>query len=52
MGAPLTLLHRPSPYQVRDAGMVTIGVLTKGRDEKGHARRARARALLKKSLRA
>ena len=35
---------------VHDAGMVTIGGLTKGRDEKGHARRARARALMRKSM--
>jgi hypothetical protein len=35
---------------VRDAGMVTISGLTKGRDEKGHARRQRARALLRQSL--
>lgn len=35
---------------VHDAGMLTIGGLTKGRDENGHARRARARALLRQAL--
>ena len=35
---------------VHDAGMVCIGGLCKGRDKEGHSRRARARALMRKSM--
>lgn len=35
---------------VHDIGTATIGSLCKGRDENGHARRARARALLRQSI--
>ncbi len=35
---------------VHDVGTSTIGGLCKGRDENGHARRARARKLMRQSM--